>query len=47
MYPFREKFAMSFRKLNAQCRVIMTIDKTKQTLPPLKPLVPRAMLFTK
>ena len=35
-----EKLAVSFRKLNAPCRVIMTLKKTKFELPSLKPFVP-------
>ena len=38
-----EKLAMSFKKLNAPCRVIMTMDKTKHMLPPLKPLVAKML----
>ena len=35
-----EKLALSFKKLNAPCKVIMTMRKTKHTLPSLKPFVP-------
>ena len=35
-----EKLAVSFKKLNAPCRLIMTMKKTKFILPSLKPFVP-------
>ena len=35
-----EKLAVSLKKLNAPCRLIMTLKKTKYSLPPLKPFVP-------
>ena len=36
-----EKLAMSFKKLNAPCKVIMTMKKMRYTLPSLKPVVPK------
>ena len=38
-----DKLSLSFKKLNAPCKVIMTMYKTKQTLPSLKPLVPKML----
>ena len=38
-----DKLALSYKKLNAPCKVIMTMNKTKQTLPSLKPLVPKML----
>ena len=38
-----EKLAFSLKKLNAPCRVIMTMSKTKHCLPSLKPLVPKML----
>ena len=35
-----EKLAVSFKNLNAPCRLIMTLEKTKTVLPSLKPFVP-------
>ena len=35
-----EQLAMSFRKLNAPCKIVMTTRKTKTVLPSLKPNVP-------
>ena len=38
-----EQLAKSFKKLNAPCKVIMTLNKTKHNLPALKPSVPRML----
>ena len=38
-----EKLAMSFKRLNAPCRVIMTTRKAKTVMPSLKPTVPRML----
>ena len=38
-----EKFATSLRKLNAPCKVIMTLTKTKQVVSSLKASVPRML----
>ena len=38
-----EQLAKSFRKLNAPCTLIMTLDKTKNVLPTLKPSVPKML----
>ena len=38
-----DKLSLSFKKLNASCKIIMTMYKTKQTLPSLKPLVPKML----
>ena len=38
-----EKFARSLRKLNAPCKIIMTLHKTKQSLPSLKVKVPKML----
>ena len=38
-----EQLAKSFRKLNAPCILIMTLDKTKNVLPSLKPSVPKML----
>ena len=38
-----EKFAMSLKKLNAPCRIIMTLNKTKAALPSLKVKVPKML----
>ena len=38
-----EQLAMSFRKLNAPCKIVMTTRKTKTVLPSLKPNVPKML----
>ena len=38
-----EKFARSLRKLNAPCKIIMTLHKTRQSLPSLKVKVPKML----
>ena len=38
-----DKLALSLRKLNAPCKVIMTLSKTRHTLPSLKPVVPKML----
>ena len=38
-----EKLAMSFKRLNAPCKVIMTTRKTKTIMPSLKPTVPKML----
>ena len=35
-----DKLALSFKKLNAPCKVVMTMKKVKFSLPSLKPFVP-------
>ena len=38
-----EKLAMSFKRLNAPCKVIMTTRKLKTLMPSLKPIVPKML----
>ena len=38
-----EKYVQSLKKLNAPCRIIMTLEKTKAALPPLKVNVPKML----
>ena len=38
-----EKLAMSFKRLNAPCKVIMTTRKAKTIMPSLKPTVPKML----
>ena len=41
-----EKLAVSFKKLNTPCKVIMTLYKIKNNLPGLKPVVPKILQNT-
>ena len=38
-----EKLAMSFKRLNAPCKVVMTTRKLKTVMPSLKPIVPKML----
>ena len=38
-----EQLAKSFRKLNAPCKIIMTLKKIRHVLPALKPPVPKML----
>ena len=38
-----EKLALSLRKLNAPCKIIMIMIKAKDTLHSLKPVVPKML----
>ena len=38
-----EKLAMSFRRMNAPCKIVMTTRKLKTVMPSLKPVVPRML----